>query len=126
MVGVIRQTMRKLLPILLFLLFCGGVALAAEKGWFGFRLGVKGEGMFNPTVKSVTVQSVEPGTPAAEHKIAAGDEIVEVGGVSVPGRKANELKPLMEKKAGEVVHLRLKRANGEIYPVTMTAVKRPD
>ena len=111
MAGVIRQTMRKLLPILLF---CGGVALAAEKGWFGFRLGVKGEGMLNPTVKSVTAQSVEPRTPAAEHKIAAGDEIVEVGGVLVPGRKANELKPLMEKKAGEVVHLRLKRTNGEI------------
>jgi C-terminal processing protease CtpA/Prc len=118
--------MRKLLPVLVFLAFCGGIASAADKGYFGFGLGVKGEGMFNPTVKSVTVQSIQPGTPAAEQKIAVGDEIVEVEGVSVPGRKANELKPLMEKKVGEVIHLRLKRANGEIYSVTMTAIKRPD
>ena len=126
MVGMIRQTMGKLLPALLVLLFCGGVALAAEKGWFGFVLGVKGSGLFNPTVHSVVVQSITPGTPAAAQNIAPGDEIVEVGGVSVPGRKANELRPLIEKKAGEVVHLRLKRSNGENYSVTMTAVKRPD
>ena len=126
MAGGFRQTMRKLLPIFLFLLFCGGVALAAEKGWFGFRLGVKAGGMINPTVKSVTVQSVQRGTPAAEQPISVGDEIVEVEGVSVPGRKANELKPLIEKKVGELVRLRLKRSNGEIYSVTMTAVKRPD
>ena len=126
MAGGFRQTMRKLLPIFLFLLSCGGPALAAEKGWFGFRLGVKGEGMIDPTVKSVTVQSVQPGTPAAEQPISVGDEIVEVEGVSVPGRKANELKPLMEKKVGEVIRLRLKRANGENYSVTMTAAKRPD
>ena len=118
--------MRRLLPALLFLLLCGGVASAAEKGWFGFVLGVKGSGLFNPTVHSVVVQAITPSTPAAGQKIAIGDEIVEVEGVSVPGRKANELKPLIEKKVGEVVHLRLKRANGENYSVTMTAVKRPD
>ena len=117
--------MQKVLPTLLVLLFCGGVALAAEKGFFGFGLAVKGEGMINPTVKAMMVESVKPGTPAAEQKIAVGDEIVEVEGVSVPGRKAKEIRPLMEKKVGEVVRLRLKRANGETYSVTMTAIKQP-
>jgi hypothetical protein len=41
----------------------------------------------------------------------------------VPGRKASELKPLIQKEAGESLHLKLKRRNGETYSVTLVAVK---
>jgi C-terminal processing protease CtpA/Prc len=103
------------------------IATAGEPGWFGFGVSVKGSGFFlNPTVESVIIESVVPKSPAAQHAIAVGDEVVQVEGTSVPGRKANELKPLMKKEAGQVLHLRLKRASGEIYSANITAVKRPE
>jgi C-terminal processing protease CtpA/Prc len=99
---------------------------AAEKGWFGFELKIAGEGLFNPTVRSVTVASIAPESPAAAAKsIAMGDEIVQVEETSVQGRKASELKPLIQKQVGETIHLRLKRRSGEVYSVTLVAAKNP-
>ena len=100
--------------------------LAAEKGWLGFELNIAGESFFSLTVRSVTVASVTPKSPAAGQAIAAGDEIIQVEQTTVPGRKAWELKPLLQKQVGESVHLKLKRPTGETYSVTLTAVKRPD
>jgi Periplasmic protease len=118
--------MKKLLHTFVLLAFlCAAVAGAGDAGWFGFRLGVDGSGFINPIVKSVTVQEVLPGSPAAKQPITVGDEVIEIEGTPVPGHRANELKPLMGKKVGEVLHLRLKRVGGEIYSVTMTAAKRP-
>jgi C-terminal processing protease CtpA/Prc len=74
----------------------------------------------------VTIEAVLPKSPAAQHDIAVGDEVVQVEGTAVSGRKANELKPLMKKEAGQVLHLRLKRASGEIYSANITAAKRPE
>jgi S1-C subfamily serine protease len=56
-----------------------GVATAAEeRGTFGVKLNVAGEGFFlNHTLKSVTVESVAPSSPAAGAGIAAGDLIIE-------------------------------------------------
>ena len=68
---------------------------------------------------------VAPGSPADKQRIQVGDEIIEAAGKKVPGAKANDLKPLLEKEVGEVLHLRLKRSRGEIYSANLTAVKRP-
>ncbi|MCI4568603.1 PDZ domain-containing protein [Lysobacter sp. CFH 32150] len=68
--------------------------MAGERGWFGFGLKFSGEGFFlNPTVKSVTVGSLVPVSPAARSPIAVGDTIYRVEGVPMTGRKAKELSP---------------------------------
>ncbi|MFN2475823.1 MAG: PDZ domain-containing protein [Chthoniobacterales bacterium] len=102
-----------------------GAQAAPEKGYFGFKLGAETTGFpLNPTVKRVVIKSVVPDSPAAGH-LEVGDEIIEAEGHAVPGAKALQLKPIMQKSPGETVHLKLKRANGESYSVNLTAVKRP-
>ena len=101
------------------------VARAGEKGWFGFSTAIRLSGLFPPRIASVTVEGVEPKSPAAEKSIAVGDEIIQVENTDVPGQKASELKPLMQKQVGEVLHLKLKRAKGETYSVSLVAAKRP-
>lgn len=114
-----------LLAAVIRLALSGGAAAAPEKGYFGFKLAVSTSGfMFNPTVKRVTIGSIVPNSPA-DGRIAVGDEIIEAEGHAVPGAKALELKPIMQKSPGETVHLKLKRNNGESYSVEITAVKRP-
>jgi C-terminal processing protease CtpA/Prc len=118
--------MKKLfLLVLLFTFVCTSMVTAGEKGWFGFGLKVAADGFFNPTVKSITVESIAPNSPASKQPIAVGDEIIQVENTPVPGHKASELKPLMQKQVGEIIRLRLKHAAGEIYSVTLTAVKNP-
>ena len=118
--------MKKLFLAVFCLMCVFAVSLtAAEKGWFGFGVAVAGSGYFNPTVKSITIESVVPNSPASEQRMAVGDQVIQVESTEVPGRKASELKALMQKKPGENVHLRLKRPTGEIYSVTLIAVKQP-
>lgn len=122
------MNMKKLLLAFILTAFLHvAIATAGEPGWFGFGVSMKGSGFFlNPTVEAVIIQSVVPKSPAAQHDIAVGDEVVQVEGTAVSGRKANELKPLMKREVGQVLHLRLKRASGEIYSVNITAAKRPE
>ena len=119
--------MRKMfLAGLLLLAWSAGASAAEEKGWFGFKLDVQTSGFaLNPTVKTAKVDSVTPNSPAAEQKIAPGDEIIEAEGQKVPGGRALKLRPIMKKKPGESIRLRLKRANGETYSATIVAAKRP-
>lgn len=118
--------MKKLfLLVLLFTFAWTSLTMAAEKGWFGFSLKVAGEGFFNPTVRSITVESIAPHSPASEQHIAVGDQIIQVEGTEVSGRKASELKPLMQKQVGETIHLRLRRPTSETYSVTLIAAKPP-
>jgi C-terminal processing protease CtpA/Prc len=116
--------MKKLALAFLLLVFVCTGATAGEKGWFGFGVKVAGEGFFlNPTVRSITIESIAPHSPASKQHIAVGDQITQVENTEVAGHKASELKPLMQKQVGETVRLRLKRPNGETYSVTLTAVK---
>jgi len=118
--------MKKLFVALLALTWVFTSSLmAAEKGWFGFGLKVEGSGFLSLTVHSVTVESIAPHSPASEQSISVGDEIIQVEEMTVPGRRAWELKPLLQKQVGETIHLRLKRQTGETYSVTLTAAKAP-
>jgi C-terminal processing protease CtpA/Prc len=92
------------------------------KGTFGFVAKVDAEGIFNPTLKTVHIQSVQQGMPAAVAGIAAGDRIIEVQGVKVEGAKASEMAERMKKKPGESIVLKLSRSLGESYEVTLVAV----
>jgi C-terminal processing protease CtpA/Prc len=116
---------------LLAILALAGFSLAVQadtpRGVFGIGLNVDGEGFFlNPTLKSITITEVRKGMPAEAAGIAVGDQIVEVEGKTVAGAKAKDLQPYLRRAPGDVTHMRLKRANGEAYSVTMTAVAAKD
>jgi hypothetical protein len=91
------------------------------KGTFGFTATVDTDGVFNPTLKSVLIGSVQPGLPAARAGIVVGDSVIEVEGVKVAGANAMALANRMKKKPGETVVLKLQRAGGDTYVVTLTA-----
>jgi C-terminal processing protease CtpA/Prc len=116
-----------IVAILTLLLVALAPARAEEaKGFFGLSVAVDADGFFlNPTLKSITVQKVEPKSPAANAGIAAGDQIVEAEGRTIAGTKARELEPMMSKKVGQALHLLLKRPKGESYKATLIAVARP-
>src|SRR3954447_11251013 len=117
--------MRKLLLGFLVIAAWTQAVCAGEKGWFGFGADIKVDGILSPTLVWVKISKVEPGSPAAEKGIVVGDEIVQVENTDVPGHKARELKPMMQKQVGETLHLRLKRASGETYAVGLVAAKSP-
>ena len=109
------------------LLSWSALATAGERGWFGFGLKLSSEGFFlNPTVKSITIGSLVPGSPAARSRIAVGDTIYRIEGVPIVGKKAKALQSLAEREVGQTLHVDLKRPNGEVYSVALVAAKRPD
>lgn len=119
--------MRKFAVTLALLLFVPvATGNAGEKAWYGFRVKIDTAGfVLNPTVRSAVIQKVLPNTPAADQHIGVGDEIIEAEGKVVSGGRALQLKPILSKQVGEVLHLRLKRANGEMYPAVLTGIKKP-
>ena len=99
-----------------------GLALAEEvKGTFGFAAKVDADGVFNPTLISVRIHSVQSGMPAALAGIVAGDRILEVEGIKVAGAKASAMAGRMKRKPGDAVLFKLLRASGETYVVTLVA-----
>ena len=104
------------LCILLLGLLLSGVAMAGERGYFGF---------LNPTVKRIAIHSVAPDSPAARGGIHAGDEVLAVEGVAVVGSKALKLRSLAAREVGQTLHLRLRRPDGAVYAVALVAVERP-
>jgi C-terminal processing protease CtpA/Prc len=118
--------MKKLLLVFILVAASTGGVSAAEKGWFGFGVSIKGEGfLLNPILRFVKIDTVEARSPAAEKGIAIGDEIIQLENTEVPGHRALELKSLMQRSVGESLHLKLKRPNGETYSVTLVAAKKP-
>ena len=101
-------------------------AFGQEKGYFGLGVSVVADGFVNPILKTVTVNKVAPNSPAAKAGITAGDLIIEVEGKVVSGLKADELKPFMQRNIGESTRFVLKRANGELRPLSLVAAPRVD
>lgn len=106
---------------------CTALASAAGSGYLGLGLAVSGDGFFlNPTIRSIKVQKVNAGSPAARAGIAEGDEIVEVEGRPVVGAKAKELQPYVERNVGETVRLTVRKPNGDVRQLSLKAEARPD
>lgn len=109
------------------LAFAPALLFAGEKGYLGFAVSVEGEGFFmNPTLKSVKVAKVVPGSPADKAGINVGDQIVEVEGRVVAGSKAGDLKPYMEREVGQTVRLGVRKPSGEVGQVALVAGRKPD
>lgn len=120
---------RLVMRVLALVLLAAGslTALAGERGDFGFIVHVETEGFFlDPTLRTITVEKVHPQSPAARNGVLVGDQVIEVEGLSVDGRKAKDIAPLVEKSVGESLHLRLKRPSGEQYRVELVAAPKRD
>jgi C-terminal processing protease CtpA/Prc len=99
---------------------------APQEGWFGLNADAKTEGfVLNPTMVSIKILQVEANSPAAKAGVAAGDELIDVNGTAIKGQKAKDLGPQMEKAVGEKIDLKFKRADGNVYSVTLVAVTPP-
>jgi C-terminal processing protease CtpA/Prc len=120
-----RAALRSLLMSAHLVMGIGPAASEEAAGTFGFVAKVDADGVFNPRLKSVLIQSVVPGGPAAAAGIAAGDVVLEVEGRPVAGAAASEMSKLMKKAPGQKLALKLKRAGGEAYLVELTAEARP-
>jgi S1-C subfamily serine protease len=100
-------------------------AYAGDKGYFGFALSIDADGFFNPTLKSVTIDKVSPGSPAESAGLIKGDQFIEVEGRAVAGAKADDVKPYLSRNVGESANFKVRRVSGEVVTVTLTAAKKP-
>ena len=90
----------------------------------GFVTQLEGEGFFlNPLVKRILVTDVTKGSIAEAAGMRAGDEIIQIEGQSVVGRRARELQPFMKLNPGETRTLRLKHADGTEVDARITKPK---
>ena len=96
-------------------------------GWFGFTIKVDASIFsLNPVLRSATVTKVVADSPAAKGGVTAGDQIIQVEGVAIAGRRAKEIKPLMQKAAGETLHLQMTHSNGTVYTASLVARVKPE
>jgi C-terminal processing protease CtpA/Prc len=79
----------------------------------GFVTQVEGEGFFlNPVVKKILVSEVSKGSLAEAAGMRTGDQIIQIEGQNVAGKRAAELRPFMKLNPGETRALRLRHADG--------------
>lgn len=107
------------------LVVLAGVAHAEDHGYFGFALNAETKGFFSPTIESLTIDKVLPGTPAERAGIRAGDRILEVEGKAVTGSKALDLKASATRQVGQTLHLTLRHADGQVFHAAMVAIPHP-
>ncbi len=100
-------------------------AAAAERGWFGIGVNIEADGdAARRVVRTVTIQSVAPDSPAAQAGLAPGDVILEANDLPLAGLKMSELREAMGKAVGESLHLKVRRS-GTVRVVAMVAVAPP-
>jgi C-terminal processing protease CtpA/Prc len=90
----------------------------------GFAVSVEGDGFFlNPVVTKILVTEVQKASLAEAAGMRAGDIIIKIQGQSVVGRRALELRPLMNFNPGETRILRLQHADGTEFDARFTNPK---
>ncbi|MEJ8453985.1 PDZ domain-containing protein [Xanthomonas oryzae pv. oryzae] len=79
----------------------------------------------NPTLTSVTIDSVKPAAATATAGLQVGDAIVSAQGIAVAGSKADVLKQGFNRKVGETLRLVIVRGAAKPREVTLVAARRP-
>lgn len=98
-----------------------------KKGWFGFEIGAEIEGIsLNPVLHAARIAKVLPSSPASAAGLTAGDLIVELEGLAIPGARAKDLKAATHKAVGESLHLKIKHGTDEPRAVTLVAIPKPE
>ena len=113
-------------PLLLALLVLLLLA-PLQKAWaqnsdkkIGFAISVSTDGFFSSTIAKVSVTGVGPDSQALAAGVVAGDEIVKIQEITVPGNSATKLKEHMDFVPGVPKKITFKRANGTEYDVVFT------
>src|SRR5438105_13191301 len=95
---------------MLFILACPSYADGPK---LGFAVSVEGEGFFlNPVVTKILVTEVKKASLAEAAGMKTGDQIIQIEGQSIVGRRARELQPFMKLNLGETRTYRLSHADG--------------
>jgi C-terminal processing protease CtpA/Prc len=85
---------------------------------------VEGEGFFlNPIVTKVLVTEVTKGSLAEAAGMRVGDQIIQVEGQTIAGKRALALQPFMKLSPGETRTMRLKHADGTEAEARITKPK---
>jgi C-terminal processing protease CtpA/Prc len=101
-------------------------AFAGAPGYLGFSVSIDGGGFFlNPTVKTIRIAHVVPGSPAAKAGIASGDLLVEVEKLQIAGAKANDLKPYLQRDVGQPLNIVIQKPHGILVPAVLIAEPKP-
>lgn len=123
MIGLLR-----LLPLAVLLaLALPAPARAANEAWFGMGVSAGASNvLLGSPLKELKVASVAPASPAESGGLRVGDLIVEIEGTPVAGRKLKDLARFLDgKKPGDTLSMKLRRAGGEVYSVTLVGLPRP-
>ena len=108
-----------LVLLALFTPFQSAWAQPAEKK-IGFAISVSTDGFFSSTIAKVAVTQIAPDSQALAAGVTAGDEVVKVQEITVPGNSATKLKEHMDFVPGVPKKITFKRANGTEYDVVFT------
>ena len=115
-------TTRIAVAFILLLVFVHPSHAAGQK--LGFAVDVEGEGFFlNPVVTKILVTEVKKASLAEAAGMRTGDIIIKIQGQSVVGRRAWELRSLMNFNPGETRTLRLQHADGTEFDARFTNPK---
>jgi S1-C subfamily serine protease len=114
-----------LLGLCLVLLMGAPPVLATANGWFGLALSVDAKGESgDPSITSVVVVSVVPGSPAANAGLRPGDNIVAMQDVPVAGAKASAFRAHSQAGVGATLKIKYRRGK-TVHEVTLTGVPKP-
>jgi len=94
-------------------------------GKIGFAVEVSTDGFFSSKITKVAISRVSPNSQALAAGVTAGDEIVKIQDISVPGNSTGKLKEHMDFVPGVPKKLTFKRANGTEYEVVFTRAAAP-
>ena len=115
-------TRRIAVAVMLLLVFMAPSQATAGK--LGFAIDLEAEGFFlNPLVKKLSVTEVTKGSPAETAGMKAGDQILQIDGQNVAGKRALELRSFMKLNPGETRRLRVRHADGTEAEVRITMPK---
>ena len=95
----------------------------ADAPKLGMLVSVEADGFFDPAIKKITITKVEGASLAEAAGIVSGDEVVQVEGQPVVGRRAKEVQALMKFGPGETRTLRVKHADGKEFDAKLTKPK---
>jgi C-terminal processing protease CtpA/Prc len=115
-------TLRIAMAVLVLLVLAQPASAAGEK--LGFVTQVEGEGFFlNPIVTKILITEVTKGSLAETAGMRVGDQIIQVEGQTVAGKRALALQPFMKLNPGETRTMRLRHADGTEAEARITKPK---
>ena len=120
---MLLQTAKRIAVTVILLFALAHPTHAAEQK-LGLVTQVEGEGFFlNPLVTKILVTEVTNGSLAEAAGVKAGDQIIQIDGETIAGKRALDLRRFLKLNPGETRKFRLKHADGTEADVRITKPK---